>query len=998
MPRPSSIVTVLCLLILPALASADMRAQYQNGWPHITWNGQALTRSIETPSVSITVAGQRLPASPRPASTEPSRTVYEFPQGRLTDTLEPFEALPNCFVRRVVLDNAPDAQRDLVGADFRIAIRATENAPQWQAQSFAMVECAPGGPTLCVAFTSDEDPWRCKLTSDDGLVAEHHCATAWRLPPGGRATIGSQYIWVIDGDLSAARASAQRWYDAVGLTIADDAPDWLRDCILYQASAGGNVDSRFSDVGGFDSFARQLDYIADLGCNAFWLMSVLTHKDPDDPLGGWNLYSQTRYDEIDPALGGEAGLTRLVDEMRDRGFRIVGEIVPSGGRAELCGAHAEWWTYQPDGSRRTGFGHALDYSSPGWQAQIGETIQWLTANWGFDGYRVDVADGYGVNWSSPTNAPHVSRSTRAGSIDMLRTIREAALAGGTRQPCVIPEVSLEHPEYARQGPVGYGHAFLWAVQNAWTSARSPMDLRDRIRDYLEHERGSLPRGMIMLRCLNNHDTIVSSGRADRRFGVGLQRALTAVCAIIDGVPMIYQEQEVGSYTYLRRLFWARRRVPELRRGAANYSAVDSPPSVFTVLRSIGDSHAIGLVNLSPEPVEGEIRLPDRVSLSSRTTAHDAISGRRADVRSGRLTWRFEPYGAAILRIGKRPEGKVSPERHQPTSPSDVPLKAPLSWEETEDDARLRATGLDTRLTSTGLDIQSTPQPDGAITVTATATTPGAAQLSLQVLGVDLWSVDTVTGVYEDRLMRRHFPWPAGLYHWQPSYVWGYEPHNPLACGPLPLAALLRLGLRAAQSLQPHAAGRPTVAIRRRAFAGGRNHRPCGSQRKRHPPPRHRHQRHERRPHRPLRASRPRALRPHAPLPGSRRLPQPPLVSRLPQSRLGRDADGALLAHGRAPPDRLHHRSTEELRAIPHPPARARALPGRARDHRSRRAPVPPQPPLARRPEHRHLERPAYRSRRRLHPLDTAPPQRARPRPDRAHRALPHRARRQARPV
>jgi len=35
----------------------------------------------------------------------------------------------------------------------------------------------------------------------------------------------------------------------------------------------------FGDTGGFDNFARQLDYLADLGCGAFWLMAVNTHKD-----------------------------------------------------------------------------------------------------------------------------------------------------------------------------------------------------------------------------------------------------------------------------------------------------------------------------------------------------------------------------------------------------------------------------------------------------------------------------------------------------------------------------------------------------------------------------------------------------------------------------------------------------------------------------------------------------------------------------------------------
>jgi len=741
-----------------------MDVRYERGWPLIAWRGKALTRSLTQPSASISVDGQQLPADAAPSTTDAARTVYELPCGRLTDTTERFAAFPNCVVRRLIFHNADDARRDLVGADFRVAIRADECAAAWQAQSFAMVECAPGGPTLCVAFTSDEAPWSCRLSTADGFLAEHHCGTAWRLPPGERAAIGSQYIWVIAGDLAAARASAQQWYDAVGLTVADDGPDWLRDCIIYQACAGGSVDSRFSDVGGFDNFARQLDYIADLGCNAFWLMSVLTHKEPEDPLRGWNVYGPLRYDQIDPALGGEEGLTRLAEAMRARGFRVINEIVPSGGRAELCGAHPEWWTYKQDGSRRIGFGHALDYSAPGWQARIGETIRWLTARWGFDGYRVDVADGYDVNWESPTNGPHVALSTRAGSMGMLRTIREAALEGGAREPAVIPEVGMERPEYARYGQVGYGHSFVWAVRDAWTASAGPEELRDALRDYLENERGSLPRGMIMLRALNNHDTIVSRGRADRQFGVGLQQALTAVCTVIEGVPMIYQEQEVGSYRYLRRLFWARRRVPELRRGAADYVGVQSPPAVFAVLRSLGDSHAVALVNLSGELVEGEVRLLAQGVRGGRGSVYDAVSGRGARVRGGGFTWRFEPYGAAMLRIGRRPDGDVPAQRHRPQSSSTAPRGARFTWEPSSEGGRFRAAGVEGVVSGAGVSVRSARREDGSIALTATAQASGDAELSVRVLGVERWFVETVTGVYEDRLMRRHYPWPKGSYH------------------------------------------------------------------------------------------------------------------------------------------------------------------------------------------------------------------------------------------
>jgi hypothetical protein len=158
-------------------------------------------------------------------------------------------------------------------------------------------------------------------------------------------------------------------------------------------------------------------------------------------------------------------------------------------------------------------------------------------------------------------------------------------------------------------------------------------------------------------------------------------------------------------------------------------------------------------------------------------AYDAVSGRTARVRSGRIGWRFEPYGAALLRIGRPPEGEVPPERHQAQSQSAVASNAPFVWERAAEGTRFEVAGLEGMLIVDKLTVRSVRRGDGGVRITATAGAPGEGELSLQVLGVDRWLVDTVTGVYEDRLMRRHFPWPEGLYHWEPSYVWGYEPHN-----------------------------------------------------------------------------------------------------------------------------------------------------------------------------------------------------------------------------
>jgi len=190
---------------------------FDDGWLAVAWDGQPLTRVLARPAVSVTVDQTPFPGNRQTTIAAGREQVeYRSESGVLADIVEPFPAFPNCVKRRLTLTNESKALLDLTGADFLIAPIAPDGAPHWQAQSFVMIECAPDGPTLCVAFTSDRDRWTCRFRRTPQPIVRHHSGTAWRLSPNGQASIGTQYIWVIDGDLEAARASAQDWYDAVG--------------------------------------------------------------------------------------------------------------------------------------------------------------------------------------------------------------------------------------------------------------------------------------------------------------------------------------------------------------------------------------------------------------------------------------------------------------------------------------------------------------------------------------------------------------------------------------------------------------------------------------------------------------------------------------------------------------------------------------------------------------------------------------------------------------
>ena len=753
--------------LLAMLASAA-GLRRERGWPVLRTGDRELTAAGEGASVQVSLAGEHYPRPGDPVTEDAAGVQYRCAPATLHDETAAAPGLAGCFRRVLRVRNTSGGTLDLTGAVFRLRLRAPQGAAQWKAQSFAMAETSAGGPVICAAFTSSEDRWEASVTrAQDGLDVLHTCHAAWRLEPGAEAVIGAQYFWAVEGNLAAARATTAAWYRATGLQIPAALPEWIRDAVLLEASAGGTLDGRFGDTGGFDALASQADYLADAGFNALWLLNPLTHKSPRQPREGWNPYDPLRYDEVDPEYGGEAALARLVGRLRARGFKLMCEIVPHGGRSAVA-QNPEWWTYNRDGSRKAGFGQGPDYSAPGWQAEIRKAVRYLTRRFKFDGWRVDVADGYGINWNA--NRPHVSLSTMAGAIGMLRAIGEGARDEGVNA-VLLPETHAARPEFAPTAGLGYGFAlkFFLEFEAFWTL--TPAERVLKLRQHFENEQQSLPPGFVNLRGPDNHDTAGFFGHGEHRYGIGLHRALVAVCFLVDGFPMLYQNEERGSYEHLRRLAAARAACPELRRGTCDYGTVSGPENVFAVLRAHQGRHAIGLVNFSHKRVEGRFTLrpgafPDGARLA------DAIGGGAVRIERGGFAFTLPPYACAVLRAGSGP-APLPAEVHRARSLSQTPARGPLSIETESAGVLIRAYGLEAVLRAEDARIE-TEESGGKLHVRVEGGRRG--RVTLRIQGVDRWYVQSRTGLYADRLVRRHFPWP-GEYRWDPAHIAGHDPHR-----------------------------------------------------------------------------------------------------------------------------------------------------------------------------------------------------------------------------
>ncbi|MDR3707349.1 MAG: alpha-amylase family glycosyl hydrolase [Capsulimonadaceae bacterium] len=788
--RPLLVTCVLFALLSPCQpAGADPALGLRDGWPIIACASGETTMSAAGAAVDVTVDDRSAVAGhivPVVAALDGGviEATYTLRKGTLIERYAPFGAMGSgAWLRSLTYTNTSDARQDLTGAIMRIAPALKPGGSVWNPSPLWMAE-ADAGQTLHVAYTSMEDAY--SLDTSHGIIAANVDAE-WRLNPGQSAKIGSMGIWIRSGDSTDFRMEAQRWYSAAGIHVPVPTPNWLATAILYEANAGGHIESRYSDVGGFDALAHHLDYLHDLGINAIWHNFVFAFKTPPDgATGGWNPYVPLDYTKIDTVLGGSEALKRLTDKARTLGIHNIAEIVPWASAFPTSPELDEWWYAGRNGQRKPIEGlHPMDYASPPWQAVMHDSCRRIARDFGFEGVRIDSCVGH-PNWTSPlTN--HASLSSIGGPLGIMKAARDGIIEGGALDtgdvPILLPE-SPDLPEYFRLTPLGYGGEFTGFFEH-----ELPADLTDapkivdRLREMLERQRGSLPEGAMTLRTLNNHDTVIANGRVQQRFGAGLSRAFLGLCLATPGVPMIYQEQEIGDYDAIRPMLWARRQLHELGAGEPDYYAATFAPQVFTVVSTLNGSRALALVNLSGATVSGKVSLSQALHIETGTPVVDGVSGRSASISDGGFIWTLAPYETALMRIGGTKSITPAPVERFAGETYAAARLAPASslvWNKGEISLEL-SIGNDP-VTKTVDGARTTiVLPYGKIVVNRTSRgatvqadfAEGAPALRLVAHGADRWLVSGRTAILNDRALQRHFPFPAeSNYRWNRKIAWG----------------------------------------------------------------------------------------------------------------------------------------------------------------------------------------------------------------------------------
>ncbi|MDQ1508468.1 MAG: alpha-glucosidase, partial [Actinomycetota bacterium] len=137
---------------------------------------------------------------------------------------------------------------------------------------------------------------------------------------------------------------------------ADDRP-WWQTGVLYQIYPRSFADSNGDGVGDLRGIIDRLDYLQWLGVDGLWLSPITISPDLD-----WG-YDVADYRAVQPELGTDADVDRLIAEASRRDIHILLDFVPNHtsdqhpwfveSRSSRTARHRDWYLWadpKPDGS------------------------------------------------------------------------------------------------------------------------------------------------------------------------------------------------------------------------------------------------------------------------------------------------------------------------------------------------------------------------------------------------------------------------------------------------------------------------------------------------------------------------------------------------------------------------------------------------------------------------------------------------------------------------
>lgn len=444
------------------------------------------------------------------------------------------------------------------------------------------------------------------------------------------------------------------------VTLADRAarkiPTWLQDAVLYQIQPRA-----FTPEGTLAAATAKLPRLQWLGVTVIYLCPVFV-ADDDPDTNYWserqkksgfnnprNPYRMKDFFHVDPEYGTDDDLRTFIQTAHRLKMRVMLDMVylHCGPKPVFLADHPDFFTYDNEGQPING-GWAfprLNYGSLALRDYLCSNLKYWVRNFSVDGFRCDVGDGVPIDFW---------------------------MAARRRVEKIRPDVAFISEG---QQPINHVEAFDCDYYFDWFSyVESVLDGRRATSSIVSNwcrEVSFRPIGARRLLYSDNHDIANDDGlnRHETRWGAAANEAWLAANLLMDGVPMIYNGQEIADasrhsifgrspidwsrqsdlvaesrFETLRALCTLRTQHLAFRRGKLEWLTLGNANHILAFRRTrtswfhLDESFTV-LINLS--------KTPETVAFpTGAIEASEAVLTRRASIQNGVV--QLESWGWMVL--------------------------------------------------------------------------------------------------------------------------------------------------------------------------------------------------------------------------------------------------------------------------------------------------------------------------------------------------------------
>lgn len=433
----------------------------------------------------------------------------------------------------------------------------------------------------------------------------------------------------------------------------------LENAVIYEANI-----RQYSEAGTFNEFTKDIPELKKLGVKVIWLMPIfpiseknrkakgdLMVEDIKDPverakyMGSY--YAVADYQKVNPDLGTEEDLDRLIQTAHDNGMYVILDWVANhtGWDNWWLEKHPDFYTKDERGNiihpKGTDWTDTADLNYENkqlWDAMASAMVYWVE-NHNIDGFRCDVAH------EVPTEFWNYA----------VKSIKDV-------KPVFMLAESEKKDLFIDAFDMGYnweGHHLMNELAQGKTDVNAWDEYMLRVdENYQEDD--------ILMNFITNHDENSWNGSVTERMG-DASEAMLAFQYVIPGMPLIYSGQEYGMterlkffekdeiphekgkvWDMMEKLGALKANNPALHGGkkAASYGRINTSEDskIYAIERQKDDHKVIYVANFSDKFVE--FKAPTIVGKMT-----DAVRGSESNIPVD-YNFTFPPYGYRVWEVRK----------------------------------------------------------------------------------------------------------------------------------------------------------------------------------------------------------------------------------------------------------------------------------------------------------------------------------------------------------